>query len=128
MVNYSMLDACVEVDCVVGSESHDSLLVSVGATGEEAGFGVAGLVLACVVHGVDVKDLDIVELFDSLLDFNLVSPFVYDKAITIMGNRFGFALLTLDAGELGSCGSLGKSRHLLTDEGFYDNIHRVKNS
>ena len=120
------LDAAVEIDGVLRSEGYDSLFEGVGAALEEAGLGVARLSLAGVVHSVDVDNLDIIELLDSVLDFDFVSALVNDKAVAVVGRFKSDAFVTLNAVEFRLSRSLGKAGHFFADERFDYDIHLLK--
>ena len=126
IIYFCCLDAAVEINDILRGEGDDSLLEGIGAALEEAGLGVARLGLAGIVHRVDVKNLDVVELLDSLLDFDFVGALVNDKTIAVIGGLKLNALVTLNAGELGLSRSLGEAGHFFADERFDYDIHLLK--
>ena len=118
-------DAGVEIDAVALGESNDGFLVGVGAACEEAGLGVARFHFAGVVHGVDVDNLDVVELFDSMLDLYLVGALVDNETVAVAGRSSGDTLIALDAGLYRSGSGFGEAGHLFANQRFYYYVHHL---
>ena len=90
------LDVSVEVDLVLTGKSYIRLLIVICTAAENAGLGVAALLLAVIVNGIDVGDDDIVHLLHGVLDLKLVGLTVYDKAITVQLFALSRQLLCYD--------------------------------
>ena len=75
------LNTAIEIYYIVWSKCHDSFLESVGATLKKTGLGIAALRFTRIVHRINIDDLDIIELLDSLFYLNLVGALVNDKTV-----------------------------------------------
>ena len=94
-----VLNAGVEVNAVALGEGDDSLLESIGASGEEACLRVARLHLARIVHRVHINNLHIVELLKDTWDIT-ISEGTVDNILTRSAERAEAALNKIENEQL----------------------------